>query len=271
MQKSAQSYLGIVILGLLLLLINSVSDAVFGRFYLDLTEDRLYTLSSGSRNIIKQIPDVITLKAYISKTDAAKYPAIKMYGDRIINLLKEYQRVAQGKIKLELYDPRPDTDEETWAQKFGITPLAFTETEKMYFGLVAINGQGDEELLPVFSLTRQEYLEYDISRAISTLSIGSKPVIGLLSSLKMSGTNPALAQMGQPAESEWVFLNQLSKFGEVETLPTEVSSIDPKIKVLLLVHPKKLSQTTLYAIDQFVLRGGNLFVAIDPYCGADQP
>ena len=274
MHRSLLSISGVLLLGIFVLLLNGLSETVLSRFYLDLTQENLYTLSEGSRNIVDKLQSPIAVRAYISKTDSTKYPAIKLYGDRVVSLLREYERRSRGKIKLEIYDPRPDTDEESWAQKYGITPLAMPSGEKLFFGLAAVNARGEEEVIPVFSLSRQEFLEYDVTKALYSLSLESKPQVGLVSSLKIQGSGqPQMQMMGQrmPNSEPWVLYNQMSQFAEMKTLGPGFDTIDPAIKALFVIHPKGLAPQSLYAIDQFVMRGGNLFVAIDPFANADQP
>jgi len=272
MQRSILSYSSILVLGLILLLVNAVSGPLLGRFYFDLTEDGLYSLSQGTKNILGSLRTPVTIRAYISKTDTTKYPALKLYGDRVLSLLREYQRRSGGKINLEIYDPRPDSDEESWAQKYGIQPLAMPGGESVYFGLAAVNGRGDEEVIPVFSLSRQEFLEYDVTKALYSLNLETKPQIGIISSLKLEGDIQPQQMFSQQAAPEpWVVVNQMSQFAEVKFLKEDVPSIDANIHTLMVIHPKNISEGTLYAIDQFVMRGGNLFVAIDPYCNEDQP
>ena len=273
MQRSILSYSGILVLGLIVLLINAVSGPLFSRFYVDLTQDGLYSLSQGTKNIVASLQTPVTIRAYVSKTETTKYPALKLYGDRVLSLLREYQRRSGGKISLEVFDPRPDSDEESWAQKYGIQPLAMPGGENVYFGLAAVNGRGDEEVIPVFSLSRQEFLEYDVTKALYSLNLESKPQIGIISSLKLEGEAPQ-QQMFAPAQGAaepWVIVSQMSQFAEVKFLKEDVSSIDSNIHTLLIIHPKNIGEATLYAIDQFVMNGGNLFVAVDPYCNEDQP
>ncbi len=273
MQKSVLSITGIIVLGIIVLLVNALSHAVLGRFNIDLTEERLYTLSDGTKNILGSLELPIKLRAYVSRTDATKFPALKIYGDRVQSLLKEYERAGKGKVSLEVFDPRPDSDEETWAQKYGIQPLNMPTGESVYFGMAAVNARGEEEVIPVFSLQRQEFLEYDITRAIYSLSQEEKPVIGILTPLKMEGQAAQSQMYGQrtPGGEPWVVVNQLQQFAQVRFLKPEEGKIDPAIKSLFVIHPKGLTPATLYAIDQFVLNGGNLFVAIDPYANVDQP
>ncbi len=273
MQKSMLSVAGVLVLGVMVVLINSIGNNLFSRFYIDLTEENLYTLSDGSKHILADLKEPISIKYYLSKTDGAQYPAVKMYGDRVLNLLREFQRNSRGLITLETYDPRPDSDEEGWAQKYGITPLAMPNGEQLYFGMVALNSEGREEAIPVFNLARQEFLEYDVTKLIYSLSLDKKPLVGIITSLNMKGESQSPMMMGRRPEGQepWVLVNQISNVGETNFLATDVKEIPKDIKELLVIHPKTLSEPTRYAIDQFVMRGGNLVVAIDPYCNADQP
>ena len=274
MQRSILSAAGVLVLGLVLVLVNSIGGNLLGRFYVDLTEDGLYTLSAGTKNILRSLENPVTLRLYLSKTEGAKYPVIKLYGDRVTELLREYERASGGKIALEIYDPRPDSEEETWAGKYGITPLSMPSGEQLFFGLSAVNARGEEETIPVFNLSRQEFLEYDLTRVLYSLSRESKPLVGVISTLPIKGSQavPQMIPGREPQGTDpWVFYSQIQNFAEVRMLQTPLADIPKEVKLLLLIHPKGLEPQTLYAIDQFVMRGGNLFVAIDPYCNADQP
>lgn len=272
MGRSLISLSGILLLGLGVIFVNGLASRLFSGAYVDLTSERLYTLSAGTKQVLEKLSDPVTIKVYISRTDAAKYPAIKLYGDRVESLLREYRRYAPQKLTLDVFDPRPDSEEESWAQKYGLTPLEMPSGEKLFFGLAAVNSRGDEEVIPVFSLARQEYLEYDITRVVSSLGTSEKPVIGLLSSIKIEGMNiPQMVAGRVPHSDPWVLMSQLQKLADVRVLPGDVAQIDSKVKLLMVVHPKALPPQTLFAIDQFVLRGGNLFVAEDPYCNAEPP
>ncbi len=273
MQRSIISFGSIIVLGLIVLFGNSLVSLVLGKMSVDLTDEGLYTLSQGSRNVVKKLDTPVTLKLYISRTDGAKYPVVKIYGDRVQHLLREYQRASKGKIHIEVYDPRPDSEEESWAQKYGLTPLALPNGDRIFFGLAAVSATGKEESIPVVDLNRQEYLEYDITRLLFTLATTEKLGIGVISSLKIQGDTQARmpGMMQQEQQDPWVMVSQISNLGDVKFIDNGVSEIDPGIKVLMVIHPKGLTPSTLYAIDQFVMRGGNLFVAIDPYNNADQP
>lgn len=272
MRKSILSISGILILAVILLLINGISKTLFGSWYIDLTQDRLYSVSAGTRNILDSIEDPITLRLFYSKTEGAKYPAISLYGRRIADLLRSYQRRSHGKLKLEIYDPRPDSEEEEWAQKYGLSPISTRSGEVLFLGLTGVNSDGEEESIPMFNLARQEFLEYDITRLVYSLVHIKKPVIAVLSTLDISGKGAApQPRQRRGADDAWFFYTQLKQFGKVRDLPLEVKSIDNDVDELIVVHPKKLSDATLYAIDQYVMRGGNLLVLEDPDCESDQP
>ncbi len=277
MQRSLLSITGILILGGILLLVNGLSRILLGAFYVDLTDEGLYSLSDGSKNIISKMEDPITLKYYFSRTDASRVPMLKLYGERIGDLLREYERYSDGKITVSSFDPRPDSEEAEWAEKYGLEPIPLPDGPglSVYLGLTGINGRGDEESLPVFDPARQQLLEYDITRMLYSLQQFKKPVVGILSSLNIKGRplNPEeMMQGGAPEGSEpWIFVTQLQTITEVKHLEPTVKDIADDINVLVVLHPKNLSEETQYAIDQFVLRGGRLFVAVDPYCQSDEP
>ncbi len=274
MYKSILSVSGILILGALLLLVNGISQSFLSRASVDLTDEGLYTLSDGSKNILNRLEEPIALKFYYSKTDGNQYPAVKLYGSRVVDLLKEYERNGRGNIALDVYDVRPDTEEEEWAQKYGLTPLPLPSGEQLYFGLVAANSFGEEELIPVFNLNRQEFLEFDITKLIYALSMDEKPIVGVISPLKVEGVEATQPQPGMPPQAQagrppWVFIEQLHRLVDVKMLGVDVSEIPEAVDVLLVIHPKKLPEQTRYAIDQYAVKGGKLFVAVDPYCAVD--
>lgn len=270
MKRSLLSISGILLLGLMVVLVNGIAQTAFGRFTFDLTEDNLFSLSQGTKNILGTIEEPLKLKFYFSKTDAASSPAVKLYGARVADLLREYERAGKGKIELEVYDPRPDTEEEEWAQKYGLTPVQTPEGDKIFFGLAGVNALGSEAAIPFFNFARQEFLEYDITKMIYSLLSAKRPKVGLMSSLDLKGGGQA--QPGEPEEQgEWYAVTLLKQMADVTTVDPKVTTIDPALDLLVVIHPKSLSDDTLYAIDQFVLRGGKLFVAVDPFAQADVP
>jgi ABC-type uncharacterized transport system involved in gliding motility auxiliary subunit len=274
--KSFLSASGIITLGLLLLFVNGISQSLFSSAFVDLTDEGLYTLSAGSKNILGKLEEPIALKFYYSQTDGNQYPSVKLYGSRVVDLLKEYERQSQGKIELDVYDVRPDSEEEEWAQKYGLSPLPLPTGEQLYFGLVATNSFGEEELIPVFNLNRQEFLEFDITKLVHALVNRVKPVVGVISPLKIEGVEAPPPQPGMPPQAQasrppWVFIEQLKRLVDVKLLGVDVAEVPEAIDVLMVLHPKNLPEQTRYAIDQYAVRGGKLFIAVDPYCVMDSP
>ncbi|MBL7663400.1 Gldg family protein [bacterium] len=268
-KRTLLSISGIILAIAIFIVANGLSRQVLHSWYLDLTDQNLYSLSAGSKKILAELQDPITLRFYYSKTDGARYPSLQLYASRVLELLREYQRLSQGNLKLEIYDPRPDTDEESWAEKYGLTPISMPAGDAIYFGLSGANGIGKESTIPLFNLGRQELLEYDISKLVYELSRASKPVVGILSPLKIQSAASQIP--GQPqAPQQWTFISQLKSLAEVKFLDTTSGVIESGFDVVVLIHPRNLSNQTLFAIDQYLLNGGKLLVLEDPYCEADQ-
>ncbi|MBQ2632391.1 MAG: Gldg family protein, partial [Kiritimatiellae bacterium] len=235
---------------------------------MDLTAERFYTLSSGSKAVLSKLEADVTLKYYVSSSAADMPMQLKTYASRVQNLLKEYERAAGGHIVLEAYDPKPDSDAEEWAQRYGIEPQTVNPFgSPIYFGVVAVCGD-NEQTLGTLSPRTESTLEYDITRLVTRVAWPERPVVGVMTSLPdvMGGQmNPMMMQMGQRPPEGWAAFSELGKDYEVRTISTDVDSIDEEVKTLVMVHAKDLSDKTLYAIDQFVLRGGKLIACVDPF------
>lgn len=273
MKKVTASWIGLVLLGVIVVVVNGISRVAFGGLYWDLTDEGLYTLSKGTKNIIHNLESPVVLRYYFSKSDTVNYPALRLYGSRIADLLREYERSSAGRVKVEIYDPRPDTEEEDWAQKYGITPMALPSGEKIFIGLAGTNSRGDEQVIPVFNIAKQESLEYDVTNLLYSLTIAKRRVIGILSPLPIEGSPSQMPPElgGTPTQNPWMFPQELKNTADVRFIKTDAEKIDDDVDVLMVIHPKGFNDKLTYAIDQFVLRGGRLFLAVDPYCQADQP
>lgn len=263
--------------GLLFLIffgVNGISDSLLSRFYADLTDEGLYTLSNGSKSLVSKLENPVTLKFYYSKTEGDNLPLVKLYGARVADLLREYERVSNGVVRVEIVDPKPDSEDEEWAEKYGINPMSLPTGQKLFMGLVAINGEGQESSIPVFDVRRQEYLEYDITKLIYSLDAKQQPTVGILSPLEIAGDAagaPPMFGQQQQQKKAWILLSQLRKLFDVKLLPLELEAIPEEVKVLFIVHPRGFSQKLQYAIDQYVMRGGNVVLAVDPFAMVDTP
>jgi len=258
---------GLAALAVLFLGVVMLSNVGLRGMRIDLTQNRLYTLSPGTQQVIADLKEPVNLYFYFSHDAAAKQsPLILPYATRVREFLEELAARSGGKIHLRIVDPQPFSDDEDRAAEFGLQALQAGAGDPLYFGLTGTNSTDGRASIPSFQPDREEFLEYDVAKLINELGSPKKPVIGLMSSLSMQGQfNPMTGQMGEP----WPILTQLQDLFTVRSLGTDVDHIDKDVDVLMLVHPKAWPAKTLYAIDQFVMRGGRVLLFVDPNSGAD--
>jgi len=253
--------------------VNIFVDARFANAHLDLTQGKIYTLSKGTDEILAGLKQPITLRLYYSRALGARLPLYGEYADRVKEMLREYAARAHGRIRLDFYDPQPFSRVEDQALGYGLTGVPLDQQgTKVYFGLAGTNLIDTERTIAFFDPSRAPFLEYDLTRLVDELAHPNPPVIGVMSSLQLAG-NPQMmmqgeGQPGQPG-APWISYLELEKDFHVEQVPLDTQVIDPKIQVLLLAQAQNLSKPTLYAIDQFVMRGGRLMVMVDPYSEAE--
>jgi ABC-type uncharacterized transport system involved in gliding motility auxiliary subunit len=259
---------GLVALAILFLGVVMLSNLGLTGMRLDLTQNRLYTLSPGTRQVLAEIKEPVNLYFYFSREAAAKQsPLVLPYATRVREFLEEITARSGGKIRLRVIDPQPFSEDEDRAAEYGLQSLdAGGGGDSLYFGLAGTNSTDGRSVIPSFQADREEFLEYDVAKLIHELAAPKKPVIGLMSSLGMQGQfNPSTGQMSEP----WQVLGQIEQLFTLRTLNGDIDGIDKDVDVLMVVHPKNLPPKTLYAIDQFVLRGGRTLVFVDPFSGAD--
>ena len=255
-------------IGLVLVAVIAVAaDVVLAKLPLraDLTAERLYTLSEGSRAVLGQLDKDVTLKYFVSSSAAEMPMALKTYATQVENLLEEYDRAAGGALAIEKFDPKPDSDAEEWAQRYGVEPQSVNPFgSPIYFGLVAVCGD-KEETLGTLTPRTEATLEYDITRLVTRVAWPERPVIGVMTSVEgvLAKADPRMMQMRRPPQG-WAAFGELAKDYDVREVPPTVEEIDPAVKTLVVLHAKNLTDKTLYAIDQFVCRGGKLIACVDP-------
>ena len=247
---------------------------------LDITDQRLYSLSDGTKAILTKLNQPIKARLYYAKTAALKGPDqirfFNNYYEFVKALLEEYVAASKGLVELEIIDPRPFSDDEEQALKYGLRRFPITQEENFFFGLVVQTQFGVERAIPFFSPDRQNFVEYDISYLIDTAITRQKKTIGVMSSLPVMGDDVTgymremMLRQGQQPKPPWTFVEQLRKQYEVKTVATDVNDIND-IDILLVIHPKNLPEQTLFVIDQFVLKGGRTIVCVDPHCFMDRP
>ena len=239
-----------------------LNNALFSSARIDLTENKLYTLTLGTRDLIAEIDEPIKFRFFFSQRASEDLTALRAYARRVQELLEEYQALAGGSINLEIIDPEPFSEEEDLAAQFGLQSVPVNNAgDELYFGLVGTNSVDDQLIISFFQPDKEEFLEYDISRIIHQLNSSRKPKVGLLSSLKIQGDIDTSTFQTTPA---WVVIDQLTQQYEVVDVAMDATELPRDMQLLVIVHPKSLSDPTLFAIDQFAMAGGRVLLFVDP-------
>lgn len=263
-QKVMNRLVLVLLAALLFVAVNVLATTLLPGSRLDLTADRLYSLSAGTGKILGRLDEPVTLRFYFSDKAATAYPSLKTYGARVKNLLQEYQGLAKGKVKLIVTDPEAFSPAEDDAVAAGLKGVAGAGGETLYFGLVGTGSTDTQQVIPYFAPEREQYLEYDLTKLVSDLANLKKRVLGLVTTmpLEYGPGGPMAAAQGRSAP--YVIYEQLRQSYEVRNLGPVFERIDPAIDLLLIAHPGDLGDQELYAIDQFVLGGGRALVLVDP-------
>ena len=239
-----------------------LNNALFSSARIDLTENKLYTLTLGTRDLIAEIDEPIKFRFFFSQRASEDLTALRAYARRVQELLEEYQALAGGSINLEIIAPEPFSEEEDLAAQFGLQSVPVNNAgDELYFGLVGTNSVDDQLIISFFQPDKEEFLEYDISRIIHQLNSSRKPKVGLLSSLKIQGDIDTSTFQTTPA---WVVIDQLTQQYEVVDVAMDATELTRDMQLLIIVHPKSLSDATLFAIDQFAMAGGRVLLFVDP-------
>jgi len=260
------STVGVFVILIVLVALNILCQRV-RQLRIDLTEDRLYSLSEGTRRILGKLDTKVTLRFYRSSKGNSMPVWLRSYANRVEDLLREYVEVSHGKIILQKYDPTPDSDAEDSASLDGISGQKLPNGGRFYLGL-AVNCLDSTVSIPFISPMEEGKLEYNITRSIYEAIQGpAKSKIGLISSLPIMGGNiQAYMARNRRPKPPWIFMQELKRNFTVEDLGTAVEKIPDGLDLLMVIHPKKLSRKTVFAIDQYLLKGGKLLLALDPYC-----
>ncbi len=271
MRRMSFSIIGVIAAAAIAIGVNMFADTRLANEQLDLTQGHIYALSKGTKQVLGDLKEPVTLRLFYSRELGSTVPSYGTYADHVRQMLADYASQSGGKVKLEFFDPEPFSDTEDKAMAYGLqgVPLDQGGTQ-IYFGLAGTNLEDDERTIPFFQADRERFLEYDLTKLVYELSNPKRPVVGVMSSLPLDGDPRTLMMTrgqgpgGQPYASS-VLLRQTNT---VKTVPTDAQVIDPDIQVLLVAEAQNLSPATLYAIDQFVMRGGKLMAMVDPWSEA---
>jgi ABC-type uncharacterized transport system involved in gliding motility auxiliary subunit len=266
------SAIGVAAMALILIAVNILAGAVKTR--VDLTKEKAYTLSAGTRAILAKLDTPVTIRFYCTQAESATPETVFLrdYARRVEDLLSEYKQAAHGKLIIQKLNPQPDSDAEDSARLDGVEGQELSNGEKFYLG-IAVSMLDEKQAIPFLAPDRERLLEYDLSRAISRVVTPEKPVIGVMTPLPVWGTpaNPMMMQMGQQGQDPWVLISELKNDFDVRRVEMDADKIDDAIKVLLVIHPRDISDKAQFAIDQFIMRGGKLIAFLDPQSLVDRP
>ena len=244
-----------------------VSLTPLGNRGADFTENKVHTLSSGTRAILAELDTPVVIRYYASRSTDYMPEELKLHMRRVDDLLKEYSAISKGKLRIDNLDPEPDTDAEDSANLDGINGQRMDD-QNLFFGL-AISCLDKTSVIPFLNPREETMLEYQLSKAVAEVSTPTKPKIGLMSALDLKGA-PAMMPGQQPTPG-WVIYQQLKQSFDVVDISMEAATIDPKvIKVLLLFHPAGITPEAEYSVDQYLLNGGTVVACLDAYSVASQ-
>ena len=268
--KSLFSSAGLVVIAVALVFAVAIISLLPG-WRIDLTEDNLYSLSDGTRNIVASLEHPIELMFFYSDSAIEDLPQIRSYGTRVQELLREIVIASNGRLSMSVIDPEPFSEDEDLATQYGVQAVPVTQGgEAIYFGLVVIQTDADGggpvvvpvlETMPLIRPDQEQFLEYEFLKLITRVGNPDLPVVGLLTELDIDGGfNPIMGQATPP----WMVMDFIRQLYEVRRVDIAADDIDVDIDLLMIVHPQDLSQQMLYAIDQHVMRGGKTMVFLDP-------
>jgi len=264
-KKKLISGTGLILATCLFIAIVILANTALTTLRIDLTENKLFTLSKGTINILENLEEPVQLDYYFSQKAMSDFPSLANYGVRVRDMLEEYAAHANGKLILNIIDPETFSAAEDQAVASGLkTVQANSTSERAYFGMVGTNSTDDEKVIPFFQTNRESALEYDITKMIYNLAYPDKRIVGVVSQL------PVMGNENDASQPTWTIINALKEFVDVKDLGKNIVDLDQKIDVLMLVHPKKLKNEELYAIDQYLLRGGKAIIFLDPLAEQDK-
>lgn len=260
-----RAYCGLVLAGTVFVCVNIFSSEALNGVRVDLTERSLFTISDSTKTVIASIDEPILLRLFFSKGVGEVNPDLATHFDRVHGLLKQYVALSNGKIRLELHQPSPYSTDEDRALAYGLRGVATSAAgDPGYFGLAGLNSTDDQAVIPFFALERESFLEFDLTKVVYTLVNPVKKVVGVISTLPVHGRHAP----PYGTTPRWPIMGQLDPLFDIRALNAEVRDIPPDVDLLMLVQPTRLTKATLYAIEQFVMRGGRALIFVDPYAEA---
>jgi ABC-type uncharacterized transport system involved in gliding motility auxiliary subunit len=258
------AWAGVALAAVTLLSVNLIASTALRNAKVDLTKERLFTISEGTRNALRAIDEPIDVRVYFTKKLGELAPNYAKGFERVRTMLDRYSDISRGKVRVTYLDPEPFSDAEERAVAAGLKGVRLSQDGEMgYFGIAGTNTTDTEANLPFLALERERFLEYDVTKLIVTLAHQRKTTVGLLSGIPLEGS-PGNPMMGKGPTQGPLMLDQIKEFFEIKPIAKDAKEIPSDIGVLMVVQPEGLSPETAYAIDQFALNGGKVLAFVDP-------
>jgi len=259
--KFGSKVIAVALLFVGLVLVNYLASSWPAR--LDTTAESIYTLSPGTKSLLSKLDEPIHLDFYFSKSIEGVPISYKNYAARVQEMLRQYARASHGKLQLTVIDPKPDTPDEEKAAAAGLTPQMLPTGEKIQFGLVAFEAD-QQKNIPAFTPQREQFLEYDVSQLIYSVQQFKKKKLGLLTSLPLRAA-PQMPMMRRQQQQENQFvIEEWEKTFEILPVEATASELPAGLDALAVLHPENVGPKLQFAIDQFLLGGKPVFIAVDP-------
>ena len=255
----------LVLVAVLFVAFNTFINASLTSARLDLTDRSLYTLSDGTRNIVAGLREPVTLRFYYSEDAVSGIPALRAHAQRVRDMLGEIAGASDGMVRVEEINPAPFSEEEDRASDAGLTAVPLRSGDRFFLGIAGTNTVDGKELITFLAPERAVYLEYDLTRLIFSLANPEKPLLGVVSNLPLDTGAGGLLLAMEGRSQPFMIYQELQNSFQIDFLEQDFDRVPNEIKVLAIIHPKELDAQTLYAIDQFVMRGGRVLLFIDPH------
>ena len=276
MKRGFLTVSGLIFAAVLFFSVNAITSVAWKSARYDFTEDKLFTLSPSTHDVLEELERPVTLHFYYSKRMSNAVPEIRTYAKRVEELLEEYVRHSDGMLTLEVIDPQPFSEKEDRAQKDGVQGVPLDETgAQFYLGLYGAAGQNEKgeggvaDVIAFFQPEKEQFVEYDITQMIFGLGRKGKPIVAVIGALPLKHGAVTIAAVKRGGSKPYAILEEMQKFFDIRFVNDmrEISGAD----LLLIAHPRNLSERTLYFIDQYVLRGGRALVFVDPFAEFGTP
>ena len=269
MKKIIQQYplLKFIIAPVVFILLLLLSQVALKGARIDLTEQNVYSLSNGSKNILNSLEQNVSVTFFFSDKASKDLTSLRSYANRVEELLDEYVLLADGKLTLTVVDPEPFSESEDLAAEAGLQAVPISTGNDIYFGIRAENEHGKESVIAFLQPDKESFLEYELTEMIYRLSQKTVPVIGLMSELDMRGGFDMQSGGSLPP---WAIYEQLDQLYDVRWVDEQLDELDADLELLILVQPSALSENSLYLLDQYVMNGGKLIVFTDPKAESKQ-